>query len=120
SGHAILAWALYVVLKPVNTNVAVLATILRTAGCAIFGVVILNDFVVLRFLSGADYLRAFNTQQLQALARLFLSVQADGHQIGLVFFGLGSAVFSYLWLKSRYIPRTLAVLGILSSLTIAV
>ena len=38
----------------------------------------------------------------------------------MVFFGLGSTVFAYLWFKSRYIPRGLAALGIFSSLVVAV
>jgi len=36
-----------------------------------------------------------------------------------VFLRLGSTVFSYLWFKSRYIPRALAALGIFSSLVLA-
>src|SRR5439155_17928756 len=70
AGDAILVWALYVVLKPVNGNVALLAAFLRIVECAILGVITLNDFVVLRLLSGTNYLRAFETQQLQGLARL--------------------------------------------------
>lgn len=119
AGDAILVWALYVVLKPVNGNVALLAAFLRIAECAILGVITLNDFVVLRLLSGTNYLRAFDTQQLQALARVFVGVQADGYRIGIVFFGLGSTVFSYLWLESRYIPRGFAAWGILASLLVA-
>jgi len=33
--------------------------------------------------------------------------------------GLGSAVFSYLWLKSGYVPGALAVLGVFGSLLLA-
>ncbi len=33
---------------------------------------------------------------------------------------MGSTVFSYLWLKSRYIPRALAILGIFSSLLLGI
>ena len=33
----------------------------------------------------------------------------------MVFLGLGSTVFSYLWLKSRYIPRSLAIVGIVAA-----
>src|SRR5713226_4636874 len=120
AGDVILVLALYVVLKPVNRNVALLAAFWRLAECAILAVITLNDFVALRLLSGADYLRAFDTQQLQALARLFVGVQADGYLIGLVLFGLGSTVFSYLWFKSRYIPRGLAAWGIFSSLVVAI
>jgi hypothetical protein len=119
ASDAVLAVALYVVLRPVNRNVALLAAFWRLADCAILAGNMLNDFIVLRFVSGADYLRAFDTKQLQALARLFISVEAAGFQIGFVFLGLGSTVFSYLWLESRYIPRAFAVWGIFSSLVLA-
>ncbi len=120
AGGVALVLALYVVLKPINRNVALLAAFWRLAECSILAVITLNDFAALRLLSGADYLRAFDTQQLQALARLFVGVQADGYRIGLVLFGLGSTVFSYLWFKSRYIPRGLAAWGIFSSLVVAI
>jgi hypothetical protein len=47
-------------------------------------------------------------------------MQGAGYLIGLVFFGLGSTVFSNLWLKSRYIPRALAAWGILSSSVVTI
>ena len=119
-GAVILLWALYVVLRPINRNLALLAAFLRLAENAILAVATLNAFAALRLLSGADYLRAFDTQQLQALARLFIGVQGAGMRIAFVFLGLGSTVFSYLWFKSRYIPRGLAALGIFGSLMLAI
>jgi len=112
--------ALYVVLKPINRSVALLAAFWRLAECSIFALIILNDFVALQFLSGADYLRAFDAKQLQALAYTFVGVHDAGYLMGLVFFGLGSTVFAYLWFKSRYIPRGVAALGIFSSLVVAI
>jgi hypothetical protein len=110
---------LYVVLKPVNRNVALLAAFWRLAENCILAVTTLNAFITLSPLSGAEYLRAVDTQQLQALAYTFLRVYEVGFNVGFVFLGLGSALFSYLWFKSRYIPRILAALGIFSSLVLA-
>jgi len=120
SMDVLLLWALYVVLRPINKNVALLAAFWRVGECAILAVASLNDFTALRFLGGAEYLRAFDTQQLQALARLFFGAQRSGFSIGFLFLGLGSTVFSYLWLKSRYIPRSLAAWGIFSSLVFTI
>ncbi len=83
---------LYVVLKPVNRSVALLAAFWRVAECAIFALAILNDFVTLRLLNGADDLRAFNSGQLQALAYTFVRAHDAGYLIGLVFYGVGSTV----------------------------
>jgi hypothetical protein len=119
ASDAMLAVALYVVLRPVNRNLALLAMAWRVVDCSILSVNLLNDFVVLRLLSGADYLKVFDLKQLQALARLFYGVEAAGFQIGFVFLGLGSALFSYLWLRSSYVPRVLAGWGIFASLVMA-
>ena len=112
--------ALYVVLEPINRNVALLAAFWRLAECSIFALVTLNDFVVLRLLNGADDLRVFDTRQLQAQAYTFIDLHGAGYLIGLVFFGLGSTVSAYLWFKSHYIPRGLAALGIFASLLVAI
>ena len=61
-----------------------------------------------------------DTAQLQALARAFLSVYGIGLSVGFVFLGIDSALFSYVWLQSRYIPKALAWLGILGSLLLSV
>lgn len=115
----VLFWGLYVILKRINKDVALLAAFFRLVETAIIGVTTLTAFIALRLLSGADYLQAINAPQLQALARGFLSIYGIGLSVGFVFLGIGSAVFSYLWLKSRYIPRALAALGIFSSLLLA-
>lgn len=116
AGDIALICALYVILKPVNRSLALLALFWRLGACSILAAVMLNDFAALRLLSGASYLQAFSPEQLQALARYFLDLEISGYRIGAAFFALGSLLFSYLWFKSRYIPRALAVWGILSSL----
>ena len=113
-----LVWGIYIVLRPVNKNVALLAVFWRIAESAIFALITLNDFVTLELLGGEAYSKAFDAPRLQALSQLFVDAHSDGYLIGLVFFGLGSTVFSYLWLKSRYIPRALAAWGIFSSLVV--
>lgn len=120
AGDVALVVALYVVLKPVNRNLALLAAFWRLAECAILGVINLNDFAALRLLSGADYLRSIDTTQRQSLARMFVGLHSDGYRIGIVFFGLGSTVFAYLWWKSRYVPRSLAAWGIFASVVVTI
>lgn len=120
AGVAVLVWALYVVLKPINRNLALLAAFLRLVAVSIAATSVINALLVLQLLSGTADLKAFGTQQLQVLAQLFISGQRFGSQIDFVFLGLGSAVFSYLWLQSRYIPRTLSALGVFGSLLLTV
>jgi Domain of unknown function (DUF4386) len=111
----VLIIALYVVLMPVNRRLALLATGWGLIETATLVVVTLSDFDVLRILSGADYLHAFEANRLQALARLSVSAHADAYNVGLVLAGLRSTAFCYLWFKSRFIPRALAAWGMIAS-----
>jgi len=116
----VLFWGIYVVLKPVNKDVVLLAAFFRIIEQAILAVTTFAGFIALRLLGGGEYLQAIDTAPLQALARAFLSMYGIGLSVGFVFLGLGSAVFSYVWLKSAYIPKALALLGIFGSLLLTV
>ncbi len=107
--------ALYVVLKPVNRSVALLAAGWGLIETAILVVVTLSDFDVLRILSGAEYLKVFEVDRLQALARLSIGAHGAAYNVGLVFAGLRSTAFCYLWFKSGFIPRALAGWGMVAS-----
>jgi hypothetical protein len=79
----------------------------------------LNLLVVSLILSGPDEPRAFSTDQLQALASTYIGAHTAGFSIGLIYLGLGSAVFSYVLFKSRYVPRALAAWGVFANLVLA-
>ncbi len=112
----ILAWALYVILKPVNKNLALLALLWRLVEAILGCISVLSGLIVLQLLNGENYSAAFETEQLQALVRLFLDVQWAVVTILFVFISLGTIVFCYLFFKSKYIPRILAAFGIFSFL----
>jgi hypothetical protein len=107
--------SLYVILKPVNRSLAMIAALFRLIYALMWGIMALNTFSALRLLGDASYLSVFETDQLQTLSRLYLSSSWDAYYVGLPFWGLASLVCSYLWLRSGYIPKTLAVFGIISS-----
>jgi len=113
-GVVVLLTALYVILKPVSQNLALLAAFGRLIHGLTWLLVALNLFTALRLLRDADYSRAFGPDQLPALVRLYLSGY-DAYYVGLLFWGLGATVGSYLWFKSNYIPRALAAFGVISS-----
>ena len=115
AGVVVLLTALYVILKPVNRGLALLAAFWRLVWVLMWLVMTLNLFDALRLLRGADYLRAFEADRLQALARLCLGTRFDYYYVGLLFGALASTVCGYLWFKSRYIPRALAAFGVISS-----
>jgi hypothetical protein len=112
----LVAWALYILLKPVNKNLAMLAAWFRLVFAAILGVALHNLLSVLQLLSGPDYLTVFETEQLQAQAMLFLNAFNNTWLIGLTVFGLHLFVLGYLVFKSGYIPRIIGILLVVSSL----
>ena len=116
----LLITALYVVLERVNRRLALLATFFRLMETTILVVAALNDFYVLRLLSGASYLTTVNSDQLAALARVSIGAHGSAYNVGLLLFGFGSPVFCYLWLRSGYIPKPLAVWGLLASAWIGI
>jgi hypothetical protein len=115
AGIVVQLTALYVILRPVNRGLALLATLWRLVWVLMWLVMTLHLFDALRLLRGADYLRAFEAQQLQSLARLYLGTRFDYYYVGLLFGAAASTVCGYLWFKSRYIPRALAAFGVVSS-----
>jgi hypothetical protein len=111
----VLLAALYVILKPVNRNLALVAAFCRLVFALMWGVTALNTLGALRLLGDAAYLPVFDADQLQTLARLHIATSFDAYYVGLPFWGLASTACSYLWFKSRYIPRALAAFGVISS-----
>ncbi len=106
----LVAWALYIFLKPANENLALLAAWLRLIYTVIFGIAIYHLLSVLELLSGAEYLTVFETAQLHAQVMLSINAFRNVWLIGLVFFGLHLFVIGYLIFKSGFMPRILGVL----------
>jgi hypothetical protein len=116
----VLVTALYIVLERVNRRLALLATFFRLIETTILIVAVLNDFYVLRLLSGASYLTTVNSDELAALARVSIGAHGSTYGVALLLFGFGSPVFCYLWLRSGYIPKPLAVWGLLASVWVGI
>lgn len=115
----IATWALYVLLRPVNRNLALLALLFRLSELAIHFNATVNSLAVLRLLSGDQYLKPIEAGQLHSLAQLALSIQGEAVNMGFILLGLGSAIFAFLLLKSQFVPRLLAGWGVFASLLLA-
>ena len=115
----VLIWALYVLLRPINRNLALLAVFFRLVETTIACIAIINYYVAMEFVSDADHLKAFDSNQIQALSILH-DTYALTFIVVAIFLGLGSTVFNYLLFKSRYIPKVLAAWGIFSSLLLLI
>ena len=113
-GSIVLLTALYVILEPAGRGLAILSTLWKLVYVLAWMVMTISHFDALRLMKGADYLHVFDQERLNALAKLYLAARFDRYYGGLLFFALGGVVASWLWVKSRYIPRFLAAGGLIS------
>jgi len=111
----VLLAALYVILKPINQGLALVGALFRLVFAMLWLLSTLNMLGALRLLGSTSYLQVFGADRLQVLARLSVAATFDDYYVGLPFFGLAATVCAWLWLKSGYIPRALAVFGLISS-----
>jgi Domain of unknown function (DUF4386) len=114
-GGIVLLTALYVIFAPVNRGLAMAGALFRFAFVMLWLVAPLNSLGALRLLSDSNYLQVFEPERLQALARVQIAASFDDYYVGLPFFGLAATVCAWLWLKSNYIPRGLAIFGFVAS-----
>lgn len=110
---------LYGALRPVGRTLAVTGLVFRTAEGTLFGVQAVFAFAFLKLYTGIDT-SGFNPEQLAALWAVRSAAGDAGYNVATLFFGFGSTAFFYLFLKSGYIPRWLALLGFVGSLLVPV
>jgi hypothetical protein len=110
------ALALYQLLKPVNQNMAALMVIFMLLSIPIAMLNELNNVAVLLLLSGADSLKVFSADQLDALVPLFINMHAVGLDISFLVGALWFFPLGYLVFRSGFLPRILAVLLVINGL----
>ncbi len=114
-GAIVLLTALYVVLAPVNRGLALAGALFRLVFAMLWLIAPLNSLAALRLLGDTSYLKVFEPDRLQALARVQLAGSFDDYYVGLPFFGLAATICAWLWFRSNYIPKGLALFGVISS-----
>ena len=115
TGAVVLATALYVILAPVNRGLALAGALFRLVFAVLWLVAPLNSLAALRLLGDAPYLKVFEPDRLQVLARVLIAGSFDDYYVGLPFFGLAATVCAWLWFKSHYIPKGLSIFGVIAS-----
>jgi len=112
----VVAWALYILLKPVNKNLSLTTAGFRWVytGIALFA--LLNLVTVLRLSNISDILPILQPDQLHAQVTLSLNTFRTQWHFGLLFFGIHLGLLGYLVFRSKYIPKILGVLLIIAGL----
>src|SRR5215469_15074947 len=111
-----LSLILYVLLKRVQKNLALLAAFFGLVSTAAFAACELFYLAPLLILGGAGYLKTFVPDQLNTLALLSLKLYAYGAAMFMVLYGVASVLRGYLIFRSGYLPKFLGVLITLGGL----
>jgi hypothetical protein len=108
----LLAFALYVTLKPVNSLLAQLGMIFSLGDSFLAMIVRMCSFVRLHLYISARGAGSITSELLSDLIR---TIAGSTENIGGISFGIGSFLFFYLFFTSRYIPRVISAFGFVAS-----
>jgi hypothetical protein len=104
------AWGLFVLLRPVNHDLALLFLVLNAVGAAIQCASLLQLLVALQVIDPASGLDA---AQAHSLALVAINVYRAGFVTAQLFFGTWLFPLGYLVIRSGFLPRLFGVLLIL-------
>lgn len=100
----------YKLLKSVNQNCALIMVVVAMIGIPIAMFNLLNEYAAIQLLSGAQYLKVLETEQLQAQMMLSLDLYKNGILIAQIFWGLWLFPLGYLVFKSHFFSKILGIL----------
>jgi len=114
------AWGLYVLLRPVNEDVALLFLLLNAIGVAIQCASMFPLVSALLQGGEASRMQAFSAAQLEGLAYLSIDVYKTGFVTAQLFFGMWLFPLGYLVYASKFLPRFLGVLLMLDGIAVLI
>jgi hypothetical protein len=114
----LLAVSLYVIVRMIDRNLALLALAFELVYAAAGTALDLISYAFLNQQMGSYSSGILNASQLQALADLHSFLLATAMNIVTILYGAGSILFFYLFIKAKTIPRILAALGLFGSVLV--
>jgi Domain of unknown function (DUF4386) len=109
----LVAWALYLLMKPVNETLALLVGWLRLAAPAVFAMALAKLLDVAQLVGGATD-SVLQSDQLGAQAMASIASFDNGWDISLAIFGLHLLGLGFLLFKSADFPRFLGILVVVA------
>ncbi len=104
---------LFIILKKQNMKIALVALGLRIVEVALLAVSRISTFDLLS--TSQASVTEGHPVYLQTLGNLAFESQEFAYSLNMVFFTLGGTLFYYLLFKSGYIPRALAIFGLIAA-----
>jgi Domain of unknown function (DUF4386) len=114
------AWGLFVVLRPVNRDLALAFLLLNAVGVAIQCASMLSLVTAMLLGDGPSYMQADAAAQVQGLTYLSINAYKTGFVTAQLFFGTWLFPLGYLVYKSGFLPRFLGVLLVLDGIAILI
>ena len=105
-----LTWALYILLRPVHQNLALLAVFFRLIATAGFAMSQVLYFSALRILAGPDSPATFESGEIASLAYMSIATGKAGLEIFSLFYGVGALLLGYLVFRSGFLPKIIGIL----------
>ncbi|MBW5446124.1 DUF4386 family protein [Cohnella sp. CFH 77786] len=113
----VVAWALYLFLKPIHPSLSLLGAWLRLIYAVILAMALLNLIMVSLLSDGKAFVApVFAISQIQAQAMLFLETFESAWSMGLIFFGGHLLIVGYLAIKSNGIPKVIGILLLMAAI----
>jgi hypothetical protein len=108
-GDILAAWGLYILMKPANENLSLLAAWLRIIYTVMSLVAVMNLLTVLQLTSHYNYLQAYTNEQLQAQVMIALRSFRDDWLFSFTFFGIYLILLGYLAFVSKYVSKIVGI-----------
>ena len=112
-----IAWALFVLLRPIHRDLSLLAAWFRIVYTIFLGVALVFYYQALLYLDGGIFASSFKTEQLHALALMVLESFDFVWLIGLTAFGVHLILVGFLLIRSASVPRVLGWILILAGVS---
>ncbi len=112
----VVAWALYILLKPVNEDLSLLTAGFRLVYVIIFLVALLNLFSVLRLMNTTQYFNMLTADQLNMKIMLSVKEFRNSWSFGFIFFSIHLILLGYLVFRSKYIPGIFGIILIINGI----
>jgi hypothetical protein len=116
----VVAWGLYVLLRPVNRDLALLFLLLNAVGVATQGASLMWLLSALLQGDTASQMQAYSPAQLEGLGYLSIGVYKVGFVTAQLFFGTWLFPLGYLVYRSGFLPRALGALLVLDGLAVMI
>ena len=115
-GDIVVAWALYLFLKPVHDSLSLLTAWFRLLYTGVYLVAVTNLIKVFALTKGTSYFVSNSQEQISEFMLFYIKSYKYEWFFGLVLFGIYLILLGFLVLKATYIPKIMGWLLIIAGI----